>query len=144
MNNSASSQQGEAVPPRSEFPLPDYDHLPTAALAHQIRTLDAGGLTTLLNYERDHGNRVPVISVLEARLRELDAGEKPTTGSPDSFVPEKSPGPPAPRSIDQTTDAPKINPPSKVTPPTQLNPADPNPADTGATNQHKNPRWPGD
>src|SRR5215217_2882635 len=27
----------------------------------------------------------------------------------------------------------------KVTPPTQLNPADPNPADTGATNQHKNP-----
>ena len=122
MNNSASSQQGKAVPPRSEFPLPDYDHLPTAALAHQIRALDAGGLTTLLNYERDHGNRVPVISVLEARLRELDAGEMPTIGSPDSFVPEKSPGPPAPRSIDQTTDAPKINPPSQGDP---TNPAQP-------------------
>src|SRR5829696_4391175 len=123
MNNSASSQQGKAVPSRSELPLPDYDHLPTGALTHRIRTLDAVGLTTLLNYERDHGNRVPVISVLEARLSELDAGEKPTTGSPDSFVPEKSPGPPAPRSIDQTTDAPKINPPSQGDP---TNPADPN------------------
>jgi hypothetical protein len=87
MNNSASSQQGKAVPSRSELPLPDYDHLPTGALTHRIRTLDAVGLMTLLNYERDHGNRVPVISVLEARLSELDAGEKPTTGSPDSFVP---------------------------------------------------------
>jgi hypothetical protein len=122
MNNSTSSQQGKAVPPRSEFPLPDYDHLPTASLAHRIRTLDAEGLTTLLNYERNHGNRVPVISVLEARLSELHAGEKPTTGSPDSFVPEKSPGPPVPRSIDQTTDAPKINPPSQGDP---TNPAQP-------------------
>jgi hypothetical protein len=76
----------------------------------------------LLAYERRHGNRVPIISVLEARLNELHAGEKPTTGSPDSFVPEKSPGPTAPRSIDQTTDAPKINPPSHGDP---TNPAQP-------------------
>ena len=122
MNNSASSQRGEAVPSRTELPLPDYDHLSTASLAHRIRTLEADGLMTLLGYERDHGNRVPIILVLQARLNELDAGEKPTTGSADSFVPEKSPGPPTPRSIDQTTDAPKINPPSHGDP---TNPAQP-------------------
>jgi hypothetical protein len=122
MNDAASSQRGEAVSSRSELPLPDYDHLPTASLAHRIRSLDAEGLTTLLDYERSHGNRVPVISVLEARRNELNAGEKPTAGSPQSIVPEKSPGPPAPRSIDQTTDAPKINPPSHGDP---TNPAQP-------------------
>jgi hypothetical protein len=107
---------------RSELPLPDYDHLPTASLAHRIRALDTAGLTTLLNYERGHGNRVPVISVLEARLNELNAGATPTAGSADSYVPEKSPGPAAPRSIDQTTEAPKINPPSHGDP---TNPAQP-------------------
>jgi hypothetical protein len=107
---------------RSELPLPDYDHLPTASLAQRIRALDAEGLATLLDYERGHGNRVPVISVLEARLDELDAGEEPTSGSPDGLVPEKSPGPPVPRSIDQTTEAPKINPPSHGDP---TNPAQP-------------------
>jgi hypothetical protein len=122
MNDATSSQRDDVASSRSELPLPDYDHLPTASLAHRIRTLDADGLATLLNYERHHGNRVPVISVLEARLNELDAGATPTTGSPDSFVPEKSPGPPAPRSIDQTTAAPKINPPSQGDP---TNPAQP-------------------
>jgi hypothetical protein len=122
MNDAASSQRGEPVPSRSELPLPDYDHLPTASLAHRIRTLDAEGLATLLNYERSHANRVPVISVLEARLTDVEGGKGPTTGSPDSFVPEKSPGPPAPRSINQTTDAPKINPPSQGDP---TNPAQP-------------------
>ena len=122
MNDAASSQRGDAVPARDELPLPDYDHLPIASLAHRIRSLDAEGLKTLLSYERQHGNRVPAISVLEARMGELDAGEQPSTGSPDSFVPERSAGPPAPRSVDQTTEAPTINPPSQGDP---TNPAQP-------------------
>jgi hypothetical protein len=122
MTDAPESRPDADVPSRNELPLPDYDHLPTASLAHRIRSLDAAELTALLNYERDHGNRVPVISVLEARLNELDAGEKPTTGSPTGFVPEKSPGPPVERSVDQTTDAPKINPPSHGVP---TNPAQP-------------------
>jgi hypothetical protein len=122
MNDATESPRDADVPSRSELPLPDYDHLPTASLAHRIRSLDAEGLTALLNYERDHGNRVPVISVLEARLTELDAGEQPTTGSPVGFVPEKSPGPSVARSVDQTTDPPKINPPSHGVP---TNPAQP-------------------
>jgi hypothetical protein len=122
MNDAASSQHGESGPSRGELPLPDYDHLPIASLAHRIRSLNAEGLSTLLSYERQHGNRLPVISVLETRMGELDAGEQPTAGSPNSFVPEKAPGPPAPRSIDQTTEAPKINPPSQGDP---TNPAQP-------------------
>jgi hypothetical protein len=122
MNDAATSPRGETGPSRTELPLPDYDHLPAGSLAHRIRALDADGLATLLSYERHHGNRVPVISVLEARLSELDSGAEPTAGSPTSFVPEKSPEPPAPRSIDQTTDAPTINPPSQGDP---TNPAQP-------------------
>ena len=122
MNDAASSQPDEAVPSRNELPLPDYDHLPAASVAQRIRALDAAGLATLLNYERHHGNRVPIISVLEARLNDLDAGAEPTAGSTDSFVPEKSPEPSAPRSIDQTTEAPTINPPSQGDP---TNPAQP-------------------
>jgi hypothetical protein len=122
MKDAAESPRSADVPSRSELPLPDYDHLPTASLANRIRSLDADELTALLTYERDHGNRVPVLSVLEARLNELDAGEKPTTGSPAGLVPEKSPGPPVVRSVDQTTDAPKINPPSHGVP---TNPAQP-------------------
>ncbi|HWH99678.1 MAG TPA: hypothetical protein VNT27_05060 [Propionibacteriaceae bacterium] len=122
MNDADSSQQSEAVPSHKELPLPDYDHLPLASLAQRIRSLDTDGLSMLLSYERSHGNRLPVVSTLEARLAQLDAGASPTAGSPDGFVPEKSPGPPAPRSIDQTTDAPKINPPSHGDP---TNPAQP-------------------
>ena len=122
MNDAAGAKRDEAGPSRTELPLPDYDHLPAGSLAHRIRGLDANGLATLLDYERHHGNRVPVISVLEARLNELDAGAEPTAGSPNSLAPEKSPGPPDPRSIDQTTDAPTINPPSHGDP---TNPAQP-------------------
>ena len=122
MNDAASSQRDEPAPARTELPLLDYDHLPIGSLTQRIRSLDTGGLSDLLSYERQHGNRVPVISVLENRLSELGAGEEPTTGSPNSFAPEKSPGPSAPRSIDQTTDAPKINPPSHGDP---TNPAQP-------------------
>jgi hypothetical protein len=122
MNEADTSQPGESVPSHNELPLPDYDHLPLTSLAQRIRSLDGDGLSTLLSYERHHGNRLPVVSALEARLTELDAGAKPTASSPDSFVPEKSPGPPAPRSIDQTTDAPRTNPPSHGDP---TNPAQP-------------------
>ena len=122
MNDAANAASGEAVPSRGELPLPDYDHLPIASLTQRIRSLDAEALSSLLSYERQHGDRVPVVAVLEARLRELDAGAQPTAGSPDSFAPEKSPGPPAPRSINQTTDAPALNPPSHGDP---TNPAQP-------------------
>ena len=38
--------------PERDLPLNDYDHLPAGSLISRIRTLDAAGLQTLLDYER--------------------------------------------------------------------------------------------
>jgi len=105
-----------------ELPLPDYDHLPLGSLVQRIRTLDAEGLTALLAYEQQHGNRLPVVEVLQARMQELESGTEPSPGSPTGLTPEKGAEPSSPRSIDQTTDAPSINPPSQGDP---TNPAQP-------------------
>jgi len=110
------------TPDRDALPLPDYDHLPLGSLAGRIRTLDADGLLTLLAYERAHGNRLPVTELIEERLAQLSAGAEPTGGSPLGETPEKAPGPAAPRTVDQTTSAPSINPPSHGVP---TNPAQP-------------------
>lgn len=109
-------------PSRDELPLPDYDHLPLGSLGQRIRTLDADGLSQLLAYEREHGNRLPVTQVMEVRLAELEGGAEPSGGSPLAEAPEKAPGPGAPRRVDQTTAAPAINPPSHGVP---TNPAQP-------------------
>jgi hypothetical protein len=105
-----------------DLPLPDYDHLPLGSVGQRIRTLDAEALSTVLQYEREHGNRLPVTQLMEARLQELGSGAEPSGGSPDALAPEKAAGPSAPRRIDQNTDAPSINPPSHGDP---TNPAQP-------------------
>jgi hypothetical protein len=107
---------------RSELPLPDYDHLPVNALGHRIRTLDSDGITTLLAYEREHGNRLPVITVLENRLAELREGARPTEGSPSSVRPEQAPAPSGKEHASPQTQGPTINPPSQGDP---SNPAQP-------------------
>jgi hypothetical protein len=65
-----------------ELPLPDYDELSLAVLRHRIRTLDVAALCTLLNHECGHASRVPVLELLEGRLRELEHGAKPSGGAP--------------------------------------------------------------
>jgi hypothetical protein len=107
---------------RDQLPLPDYDHLPLASLGQRIRTLDADGLTALLGYEREHGNRLPVTELMQARLQELESGAEPSGGSPTGLAPEAGAGPAVPRQINQSTDAPTINPPSQGDP---TNPAQP-------------------
>ncbi|MCK0118164.1 hypothetical protein MWU57_14095 [Isoptericola sp. S6320L] len=71
-------------PDHDDLPLPDYDHLPVGTLAHRVRQLDAGGLEKILAYERAHGNRVPVLTVLDQRLDELREGAQPSGGDPDA------------------------------------------------------------
>lgn len=74
---------------RSQLPIPDYDHLPENGLANRIRTLDADGLETLLGYEREHANRLPVVLLMENRLTELREGRaEPTGGDPAGAQPE--------------------------------------------------------
>jgi hypothetical protein len=79
---------------RSELPVRDYDHLPLGSLEHRIRTLEADSLATLLDHERAHGDRAPVVQVLSARLDALRSGRaEPSGGDPAAAQPEHAPAP---------------------------------------------------
>jgi hypothetical protein len=65
-----------------ELPLPDYDQLPLTELRHRIRMLDEPQLRALFEYETEHGNRIPVLELMHARLRELTHGADPSPGDP--------------------------------------------------------------
>ena len=106
------------------LPLPDYDHLPLPSLLHRMRTLDAGGVGTLLAYERAHGNRLPVVQALQARLDGLREGAEPSGGSPLAAAPEAAPAAASGSSVSPATSGPKMNPPSHGDP---TNPAQPRP-----------------
>ena len=64
--------------PERDLPLDDYDHLPTGSLISRIRSLDATGLQTLLDYETGHANRFQVVTAMKSRLTSLKKAEKPT------------------------------------------------------------------
>ena len=105
---------------RSQLPVPDYDHLPVATLQDRVRSLDAGGLSTLISYEEEHGARVPVLTVLRARADQLAAGAQPSSGNPAAPQPEHAPDPTGP--LLGESGAPPVNPPSHGDP---TNPAQP-------------------
>jgi hypothetical protein len=107
---------------RDDLPLPDYDHLPVGSLASRIRTLDAGDLQTLLDYERGHANRVQVVTVMERRLAALKEGAQPSGGDPSAPAPEAAPPPEGGSQVSGATSGPPINPPSHGDP---TNPAQP-------------------
>src|SRR5690348_7458095 len=111
-----------ADPDKQTLPMPDFDHLPLATLQHRIRSLDLDGLEQVAAYERAHGNRAPVMTVVDARLRELRNGAQPSAGSPDAPAPEAAPPPAGTTGISPRTAGPKQNPPSQGVP---SNPAQP-------------------
>ena len=65
-----------------ELPLPDYDQLPLNEIRHRIRMLDEAQLRTLFEHETEHGNRIPVLELMHARLKELTHGADPSPGDP--------------------------------------------------------------
>ena len=65
-----------------ELPLTDYDQLPLTELRHRIRSLDERQLRGLFDHEEAHGNRIPVLELLHARIRELTHGAEPSPGDP--------------------------------------------------------------
>lgn len=65
---------------RNELPIPDYDQLSLGDLRHRIRSLDRDELSQVLDHERQHGHRTPVVQILTARLAELDEGAEPSGG----------------------------------------------------------------
>jgi hypothetical protein len=68
--------------PQSDLPIPDYDQLPLTDLRHRIRALDEPQLRAVFDHETAHGNRIPVLEVLHARLKELTHGAEPSSGDP--------------------------------------------------------------
>jgi hypothetical protein len=105
-----------------ELPLPDYDHLPVGSLASRVRTLDLDGVRTLLDYERGHGNRLPVVTVLQNRVTQLEQGAQPSGGDPAAVTPEAPAGTAAGSKVSTATSGPPVNPPSQGDP---TNPAQP-------------------
>lgn len=65
-----------------DLPLPDYDQMSLGDLQHRARALNQDQLQTVLTYEAGHAARVPVLEILEARLRQLEAGAEPSSGDP--------------------------------------------------------------
>src|SRR5438270_3318298 len=79
---------------RAALPIPDFDHLPEATLTHRIRSLAEADLQLLLDYEREHGNRLSLTLLLERRLDELRRGAAtPSSGDPAAYQPEHAPPP---------------------------------------------------
>jgi hypothetical protein len=106
-----------------ELPLPDYDSLPVGAIQSRCRTLDAQGVSTLLDYERDHANRVQVVQVLQARLDSLtDGTARPSGGDPAAPAPEAGAAASHTPKASPQTQGPPVNPPSHGDP---TNPAQP-------------------
>ncbi len=110
------------APSRDELPLPDYDHLPIGSLEGRIRSLDIAGLMAVLAYEQAHGNRLPVVQVLERRLAALREGAPVSGGSPTAPAPEVQNAPGGGSKASPATEGPPINPPSHGDP---TNPAQP-------------------
>ena len=62
------------------------------SLTHRVRSLDVGGLAVPLDYERAHGDRLPVVQLLSRRLDLLRSGEaEPSGGDPAARQPEHAP-----------------------------------------------------
>lgn len=103
-------------------PLPEYDHLTTGAIVAHARALDAPRLREVMDYERAHGDRAVVLTALEHRLLQLDAGATPSGGDPDSTEALAPPSAEAPATVSPRTEGPPQNPPSQGVP---TNPAQP-------------------
>jgi hypothetical protein len=107
---------------RDDLPLPDYDHLPVGSLISRIRSLDAAGLQTLMEYEQGHANRVQVVSAMKSRLSGLREGAEPSGGDPAAVGAEGPPAAAGGSQVSEATSGPPVNPPSHGDP---TNPAQP-------------------
>ena len=105
----------------TDLPLPDYDHLPLGTLETRLHALDEPGVAALLVHERAHGDRLPVVQLLEARLGRLRGGAEPSGGLPAS-EPSAGGAPAGGSPVGPATTGPAINPPSQGDP---TNPAQP-------------------
>jgi hypothetical protein len=71
-NGGPASAAGLAV---ITLPLPRYDELSLASIRARLRSLDAGQLRILADYERANAERPEVLGMLERRIEKLEAAE---------------------------------------------------------------------
>jgi len=109
------------VTDKTALPLPDYDHLPLGTLETRLHALDEAGVVALLDHERQHGDRLPVVQLLEARLSRLREGAEPSGDLPRE-EPSVGSAPAGGSPVGPATTGPAINPPSQGDP---TNPAQP-------------------
>lgn len=107
------------APLHKDLPLPDYDHLPVGTLPTRITGLGEAEVAQLVAYEKAHGNRLPILQVLEQRLHQLQNGAEPS-GTQTPPTPEVLGSPDTPQAPVVT--GPPVNPPSHGDP---TNPAQP-------------------
>ena len=105
-----------------QLPLPDYDHLPVEGLTSRIRTLDADGLQTVLAYEREHANRLQVVTVMENRLSALRDGAQPSGGDPAAPAADDPAHAATTSRVSEATSGPPVNPPSHGDPSNPVQP----------------------
>ena len=112
----------DATVRHEDLPIPEYDHLPIGDLGHRIRSLSAEQLQTLLAYEGAHGNRLPVVQVLQVRLDAVQGGAELSGGDAAGLAPSLTDTAQGGSVVSPQTQGPKINPPSQGDP---TNPAQP-------------------
>jgi hypothetical protein len=56
-----------------QLPLDDFDHLTLGSLRARLPRLDAVSLVQLLDYERAHAHRLPVLTMIENRIAKISA-----------------------------------------------------------------------
>jgi len=111
------------VTEKTDLPLPDYDHLPLGTLETRLHALDEPGVAALLDHEKAHGDRLPVVQLLEARLGRLrDRDGAATSGGLPDVELSVGAAPGGGSSVDPSTSGPPMNPPSQGDP---TNPAQP-------------------
>lgn len=69
------------APAHDDLPLPDFDHLTIGSLRARLARLDENDLELLLAYEREHANRLPIVTMLENRLAKVRRDTLPGAAS---------------------------------------------------------------
>ncbi|MGH3274970.1 MAG: hypothetical protein ACRDNZ_11710 [Streptosporangiaceae bacterium] len=57
----------------ADLPVPGYDGLSLPSLRARLRSLDAGQVQVLADYERSHAGRADVVTMFERRIAKLAA-----------------------------------------------------------------------
>jgi hypothetical protein len=79
-DSAGSAGQGSS----GESLVPDFDRLPITALRNLIRSLTQEQLRQLLDHERLHGRRQPVMELVQDRIAQLARGAPPRPPAPGS------------------------------------------------------------